>query len=274
MGFLDKLFGKKTTTKESVIKEEKEYQSDWDYYLTDINDHRSSIAVDLALNKIAPINDQPNLVWISVKLNNPTENGLSISEELPSLAAIEDALVAAIENKYVSTNIGRLTSNGCRVFYFYLGDNLLYDKAISDTMVAFPTYEYDYGTAEEQTWDCYFKLLYPDSETMQSITNRKVITSLMKNGDKLTREREVDHWIFFKNATDMDTYAEAIIKENFIIVNKDYDTAFGKLPHRLRIKRIDKVDQDSIDEYVIYLWRLANDCNGDYDGWETSVEKD
>jgi regulator of RNase E activity RraB len=34
------------------------------------------------------------------------------------------------------------------------------------------------------------------------------------------------------------------------------------------------VDHHSVDDYVLDLWQLAAACNGDYDGWETSVEKD
>jgi len=55
---------------------------------------------------------------------------------------------------------------------------------------------------------------------------------------------------------------------------RHFDKTLGELPFRLHVRRIDKVDQNSVDEYVIYLWKLANDCNGDYDGWETSIEKD
>jgi len=37
---------------------------------------------------------------------------------------------------------------------------------------------------------------------------------------------------------------------------------------------VDKVNLESVDEYVLSLWQFAEECNGDYDGWETSVEKE
>jgi len=118
------------------------------------------------------------------------------------------------------------------------------------------------------------EFLYPLPAQFQSIQNQRVLDSLGKNGDKLTKERPVDHWIYFKSATDVDDFLSKIKDDGFEIVDNDYDVQFGDAPFRLHISRTDKVDYDSIDDYVLYLWKLAGDCNGEYDGWETSVEKD
>ncbi|WP_081979178.1 ribonuclease E inhibitor RraB [Lacinutrix jangbogonensis] len=41
----------------------------------------------------------------------------------------------------------------------------------------------------------------------------------------------------------------------------------------ISVSRIDKVSYDEIDEYTLELWQKASDLNGDYDGWETSIEE-
>jgi len=46
-----------------------------------------------------------------------------------------------------------------------------------------------------------------------------------------------------------------------------------KFPYQLQIKRIEKGDENSVNDYVIYLWEKAIEYNGDYDGWETNIEK-
>ncbi|MER3329199.1 MAG: DUF695 domain-containing protein, partial [Candidatus Kapaibacterium sp.] len=76
MGIFDKLFNKKQP---SEIKSS--HQPEWDFYLTNVDDKISSIAVDLALNKIAPIQNKPNVLWISITMNNPRTDGLSSTEE-------------------------------------------------------------------------------------------------------------------------------------------------------------------------------------------------
>jgi len=109
MGLFDKLFGK-TKEQTSTIPTQKEYKQDWDFYLTNVDNKLSSIAVDLGLYNYAPINDQENVVWISIKMNNPRQDGLSSNEEFELLGEIEDTLVAAINSKHNSTFVGRLTN--------------------------------------------------------------------------------------------------------------------------------------------------------------------
>lgn len=276
MGLFNKLFGQSkinSLTSVSITKTDG-HKEEWDFYLSNIDDKLSSLLVDLGLHQIAPIKDKPNVVWISIKMNNPREDGLSSSEESNLLAEIEDHLVNKIHSRFNSIYVGRLTSDGHRNLYFYFGDTTLYDKALSEVMVAYPRYKFDYGSKVDKEWGGYLDFLYPAPQQFQSIQNRRVIEQLERAGDKLTKPREVDHWLFFKLESDRALFLTKIKADGFTIVDKDYDRKLGELPYRLRIKRIDKVDWNSVDDYVIHLWKLATECNGDYDGWETSVEKD
>ncbi len=239
-----------------------------------MNDKLGSIFVDLGLRKVAPIADKPNVVWVSIKMNNPREDGLSSQEESGLLGDIEDALVQKIISKHNAIYVGRLTSSGDRDLYFYFGDTTLYDKTISEVMVTYPKYQFDFGSKEDKEWGGYFDFLYPLPQQFQSIQNRRVIEQLEKGGDKLTKERDVFHWIYFKSDSDREKFLEKIKNDKFSIVDKGSDKSWGEFAYRLQIKRVDKVDQKSVDEYVIYLWKLANEMGGEYDGWETSIEKD
>ena len=268
MGIFDKLFKKKST-----VKPKQAYQPEWDFYFSNVDDKLSSIAVDLALNEIAPIENQPNLVWVSIPMNNPRPDGLSSNEESTILADIEDAIADSLTNKLGATQCGRLTSNNFRDLYFFLGDSTLYDKAISDVMVAFPNYQYDYGIKEDPEWESYFNILYPLPTQMQSILNRRVIDNLESHGDRLTKERPVFHWMYFKSDMDRNTLLESIKNDSFETVNVSHDDSY-EYPYGLQISRVDKVDLKSVDEYVLKLWNLTNEAGGDYDGWETSIEKD
>ena len=276
MGLFNKLFGQTKINASTSVSPTTSggHNEDWDFYFSNVNDKLSSLFVDLSLHNVAPIKDKPNIMWISIKMNNPREDGLSSSEESNLLAEIEDHLVDGINLKFNSVYVGRLTSNGQRDLYFYLGDTTGYDKVVSNIMVAYSKYQFEYGSKADKDWSGYFDLLYPSPQQFQSIQNRRVIDQLEKNGDKLTKAREVDHWMFFKTDNDRGKFLTKIKPDNFIIVDKDYDKKLGKLPYRLHIKRIDKVDWDSVDYYVIQLWKLATECNGEYDGWETSVQKD
>lgn len=247
-------------------------KGEWDFYLSNIDDVMGSFFVDLGLIHVAPISGKPYLVWISVTMNNPREDGLSSSNEFESLKQIEDRLNNLIIVNHNAVYAGRLTTDRRRDFYFYVGNTRQHEKTISDAMMAFPTYKFDYGLKEDQKWEEYLNFMYPHPSQYQSILNRRVVESLEKRGDLLTKARPVDHWIFFKTDDDKKRFLSVIRDDGFTIVDEDYDIELGQAPYRLRISRIDKVDHDSVDDYAIHLWRVAEECNGDYDGWETSVE--
>ncbi|HAB52575.1 MAG TPA: DUF695 domain-containing protein [Ignavibacteriales bacterium] len=275
MGLFDKLFGKTNPQQHTTTSATKVgHQEEWEFYLSNVNDKLGSLFVDLGLRKVAPMADKPNVVWVSIKMNNPREDGLSSQEESGFLGDIEDALVDKIISKHNSIYVGRLTSAGNRDLYFYFGDTMLYDKTISEVMVAYPRYQFDFGSKEDKEWGGYFNFLYPTPQQFQSIQNRRVIEQLGKGGDKLTKSREVFHWLYFKSDSDREKFLEKIKNDNFSVVSKDNDKTWGEFAFKLQIKRVDKVDQNSVDEYVIYLWELANEIGGEYDGWETSIEKD
>ena len=140
-------------------------------------------------------------------------------------------------------------------------------------MVAYQDYQYDYGIKKDPKWSAYFDFLYPLPIQMQSILNRRVVDNLESHGDSLTKERPVFHWMYFKSDSDRDKLLQMIEDDNFEIISKSHDDSW-RYPFGLQISRVDRVDWRSVDDYVLKLWNLANECNGNYDGWETSIEMD
>lgn len=275
MGVFKKLFNKESNKTNNGLSDQSfKHKAEWDFYLSNVDDVVGSFYIDLGLVKIAPLADYRYLVWISVKMNDPKIDGLSSKEESNILFQIEDHLIEAINKKHRAVFTGRLTSNNRREFYFYFSDPFLHDKTIADAMVAFPGYDYDFEEKVDAKWEHYLDFQYPLPSQIQSIQNRKVLDQLEKNGDKLVKERQVDHWLFFENSADRDVFLEKIKDDGFQIVANDHDIVFGEKPYRLRIARVDKVGPNDIDNYTLYLSGIAQECNGEYDGWETSVEKE
>lgn len=281
MGLFDKLFGKKKEELQSDKPIDYSiHEEEWDLYFSNIDNVIGYFFLDLGLSKVAPLNDKPNLVWIYLQMNNPREDGLSSEDELEKLTEIEDRLEKFFSSSHNSIYAGRLTSNNHRDFYFYFGDITQYDKTISEAMVAFPTYTYDFGSKEDKDWKSYFEFIYPNPRQFQGIQNRKVVDHLEENGDLLIKERQVDHWIYFEKEKDREKFLRKIEYDGFQIINQEFYPNKTESPnsfdfqYSLQIARIDKVDIDSVNEYVLNLWELAGECNGNYDGWETSVERE
>ena len=257
MGIFSNLFG------------QKKYPEEWNFYMTNVENKQASIYINLGLHKHIPIIEKPNLSWIAIKLNNPNNNGLTTDEESKILFEIEDEILEKINNTN-SIYIGRLTSDGFRDFYFYSNDVKEFHNDAQKIANKYINYEFSIDSKGDKNWSGYLDI-YPNEMDFQSISNRDVLENLEKNGDNLSKTREVFHWIYFKNENDRKKYIDIVKKENFEVVNENYHKK-EKLPFSVQIKRIDKVGYGDIDEYTLYLWKLAKENNGDYDGWETSVE--
>jgi uncharacterized protein (TIGR01619 family) len=272
-----KLFENKNGTKKDseIDLEETTLEADWAIYLTTLDENQlASILVDLSLTQIAPIEDQTNLICVSIQMNFPREDGLSSSEESRILNQIEDEIISSLTEQIEAVYVGRINSEGKIRSHFYSGEEKEeLEKTISNVKSKYHNYKIEIEDIEDKDWSIYFEVLYPHPIEMQSIQNTKVIKNLEKHGDSLEKERLVEHWIYFKTETDREQFLNEIKDKGFEVVEKD-NTDDDELKFSLQLSRLDKVDYQSVDDYVLYLWETAQDFNGDYDGWETFVIRD
>ena len=109
------------------------------------------------------------------------------------------------------------------------------------------------------------------SEQKRITEDEHVVEYLKRNGDKLVKPREVFHWLYFKTELEADNFIKETENKNFIFVSKQ--KVEDNYPIQVELKRIDKVDIKSVNEYSLYLLEVAEKYNGEYDGWETRVKK-
>lgn len=274
MGFIDKFLPKKNRTLNKPSERQiLEVPENWNFYMCQIDGQPASYFLNLGLAGIAPITERSTLVWIEIQMNHSREDGLSSGEEFDHLAEIEDQIIPALTNQYPILYIGRLTHNHLRTFYFYGHDGIDVNHTIHQIMQMYPDYNYQLGKKSDLNWSTYFNYMYPDNAIMQTISNRAVIENLQSHGDSLEVARPVDHWIYFQNEDDSTNFLNAVKSLGFEIVNKINLAEKEHHPFQLQISRIDHVDLQSIDTCTLQLWKLAQQCCGEYDGWETQIIK-
>jgi regulator of RNase E activity RraB len=101
-----------------------------------------------------------------------------------------------------------------------------------------------------------------------------VVEALQEQGDNLAKPRPVKHWLYFESYAAREQYIQAVLTRGYQVKQVAHSgEAQRDQPFGLVIERVDRVDWQSIDAVVIELFQLAKSMNGDYDGWETSVEK-
>ena len=243
---------------------------DWDFYALRVDDKPASIFVDLGLQQQAPLRSHPHMAYVRLRMNQPRPDGLSSQEEFDTLIDIEKALEANLCNDDVDY-VGRNTSGGCRDFYFYAVTPTEWQSRVEETLARFKDYEYETGTREDPEWSTYFKFLLPSARSRQMIENRRVCEALERYGDKLTVEREIDHWCYFLSAEAVDAYIAEVSPLGFQVRNRSV-TESDPSRFGVQIWRLDAPSYAQIDDVTVPLFEAALRLGGDYDGWECPVE--
>ncbi len=249
---------------------ESDVQEKWRSYFCNVNDKPASIALNLGFKDQAPLLSKPVLLWVWVYLNSPRTDGLSDSTEFETLCAIEDELAKRIGRACDAIQVGRITSDGHREFYFYGAHTQGFRAATNAAMSEFKDYQFDLGDQEDVGWNQYLNVLYPSEEDMERIKNQDVLEVLVRHGDTLDAVRDVHHWIYFHSREERQHYAERVLAIGYKVVNES-ETDRKERPYGLQITRDQSVTSDKIDDAVSELFRLAKEFNADYDGWEAQV---
>ncbi len=245
---------------------------DWDFYFCRIDDRPASTFIDLGAQEFAPSASLPYLGYVRVVLNDATAEGLSSGSEAKTLAMIEDSLDSTLVGPHTGY-VGRCTTAGARDFYFYTSAAEGWKSRVDEAMQGFPAYDYDADTRIDADWSTYLGYLAPGDEDRQRIQNRRVCESLEEGGDALTEPREIDHWAYFADAAQRDSFVADAAELGYavrVVIEPEAD-----LPdHGAQVWRSDVPGYETIDDVTLPLFHLAARHGGNYDGWECEVVDD
>lgn len=246
---------------------------DWDFYFCKVNDVVASISVDLGLRSNSkPLLTRKMLIWVWVKMKSPRGDGLSDSVEFDTLSAIEESIASVLQRKCDAIQVGRITTDGRKEFYFYAPSANNLEELVKEAMKKQPRYQILSGHKEDDNWTQYYELLYPRENQLQWISDRRTVDQLKARGDRLEIPRKVSHWIYFKSIDARDEYKFLVEREGFKIEHETFINKKGQdRPFCLQISRLDTTELQNINHISLKLKDLAKQINGDYDGWESPV---
>ncbi len=248
--------------------------SKWDFYQFEAEGKPVSVMLDMALGKNAPMPDMPILVWLRLKLQQPGEDGLAVREEVERLYELETVIEQELTGAFAAVFAGKITTAGFRDLYFYAEHEYGIAGVLEKFKSGYPEYQLSGGVKNDPDWAVYREIIYPSGPELHTIMNRRILSQLKKYGDKHTKPRKVDHWIYFETEADRKNFIAQVIEKGFIVENKE--TMPDKKPNPLKVKisRTDNVNEVYINRLVLNLMQLAEENNGEYDGWETMVMKE
>ncbi|WNJ16508.1 DUF695 domain-containing protein [Pontibacter sp. G13] len=245
--------------------------TDWDFYFCTIEDRPASIMLDLAIQPHAPLMDKSSLIQVTVTLRQPNEFGLTNQAEAEVLYVMEDQMAEHLSTYLGGMYVARCTSKGKRIFYFYCNSSVDYQRVVEEIMDGFPEYRHQVNAQVDANWTYYLDFLYPSAYEYQSILNRRVVDRLEQQGDNIHKAREVEHFLYFSSETDRKRFMDQIRERSFSVRSQAFAADSPSMPFSLMISRVDRVDTSSIDQIVLHLLQAAENCNGRYEGWGTTV---
>jgi len=97
---------------------------------------------------------------------------------------------------------------------------------------------------------------------------------LTKAGDKLTKERRIDHTLHFKTEEERRDFFLWAYDQKFLMDKDGLSKDTSAHPFVLKMYRVDKPDLTTINRLTLYLAKEASRFNGVYSSWETFIIKD
>ena len=248
----------------------KNLPQNWDFFMCRIEGAPASIRTNLALIEVAPLEELTQRLQFCIKMQNPRPDGLSSNEEYPILCAIEDAIGEKAEAAG-AVLVSVIKSEGVLELWFYCDNAETLVDICQKTLGNFEGYLYQDFSVEDPEWEDYFGFLYPDEFSYQTMQNRKVLMQLEKNGDKMEVPREIDHFIYFKEAAQQQAFAKEAEAKGFKVrFNDDEFVEDRKAEGKEYPYMVEATREDSpldINDIVWDLLELASPFEGNYDGW-------
>jgi len=244
----------------------------WDFFFRHSDSKpMSSIFYDVTVESRLPLAGKPFSWRVEIKMKHARSDGLSSQEEFEVLNKLEDQIEAE-GLKYGLSYVGRITGDGVRDLRF-LGPPPSAETSPKIVEVARRLgYQVQVMTNFDPDARSYTEYLLPNSDEKDEIENQKVIAQLQQNGDKLIAARPVDHWLYFPSEAARNNFERAATSQNFRIVDKQRVTT-AENSFSIHLQRTAVPTWNNMNHETALLRKMASAYQGNYDGWETSVEK-
>ena len=173
----------------------------FDVYEARIDEKRIIFVLDMEAAEHAPLASHPIRLQLRVAMRQPREDGMRSSDESDELHALEDKIVGRLERGPDAVYVGRFVAEGYTTFVFYVPRAFMeHQNGPIDFIGDVSPYEPQWLTEHDPEWEFYGEFLFPDTYSLQSMSNRKLLQILMDKGEMdgpiLGNDERSRHWKF------------------------------------------------------------------------------
>ena len=240
---------------------------EWDFYRLRVDDEPASIFLDMGLARSAPLEGMDQAGYLRVRMLRPRDDGLSSQDEYDDLIALEEVVVAKTCGASPTVYVGRDTTQGNRDFFFYTSDADAFGRAVTSAMAMFGGYVFEIGLRPDPEWKVYFEFLYPSGASRQQMSDRRLLETLAKEGDRSDQPRQIDHCAYFPEPAGCGAFAEHARTLGFMI--EAGSPRWVEQLMQLKFSRADRPDE--MPDVTYDLYNEVSKYGGEYDGWGCEV---
>ncbi|MDO4432579.1 MAG: DUF695 domain-containing protein [Aerococcaceae bacterium] len=241
----------------------------WEVFTRVMDEKMAIIRTNVALMDKIPISEYGYRINIVIKSQHLTENGLPNQEENHLLGILEDELFEKIQSSnIIATSVMKWDNK--TYFFIYSKESQLEQSVIELLNSRIETERLKIVVEEDKDWMGYKDLLYPNVYDRRIMENNKVKQVLMENGDDFSKQRNIEHWCYFKTQEDTATFLEKIDQERYTVFSNDKIDE-GAYLYQVGLSHMECID--NIDTVTLELLQLAEVSGGSYDGWGCHITK-
>ena len=226
---------------------------------------------DLGWYRMLPVVGKDDTLQILVPYKSSNDHGLPDSGDITTFNKLGDVLNETLNNEFDISFIGYLASNDVCGFYFCVGASDKLKNSVDQMMTHFPEHEYTLHLIENDCWEAYTSCFFPAYQLSENIQNGMAVARLEKGGDTLDTPRPVYHGFRFRKQLYREKFIAMVCENGFHVLQdiEEENLDNEEYPFNLEISRTDKVDRNSLSEYTSFLWDIAYQNYGLYEGWNT-----
>lgn len=214
---------------------------------------------------------QNQQVRFDLTYKSPNDKGLPTDEEFEPVKRVEDQIEQFAANES-GIYVGRVTTEGHRYFYCYTSATTERIADFIGEVERSTNYRLDMLIRDDPEKQGYWKDLFPTDDDWQMIQDSKTVEALKNHGDIGEIERRIDHWACFKSKADAQAYIAWLESEGFSLQELRREKLLSG-DWNIQFFRSDPPALYTINRITYKLRHKAIELAGEYDGWETSVEK-
>jgi len=241
---------------------------DWGVFSRESGERPALVSLDFELLPAAPLVHYPILATVRIALHNPGPDGLPSPAESDEIGPLENAIQDALKLEGAKL-VALVWVDGFRKLYFYAPPGCQVKRWVEAACEG-SGYQVSASVRPDPQWLYFVDELSPSAWELQVLSNNQVIATMLENGDDVESPRDVDHYLYFPT-DEHRSQAIAAAKTQGFEVSELLEDEPPPNPFGVQLTRRDSISPASITEPVELLFRLAEQHNGDYDGWGSPV---